>query len=135
MIVALKTLHLLALAVALGGGVARLLLLAAAGRAPQAAPAYALPQRWLAHATAAGVVLLWITGLALWLLGWNAADLGPAFHMKLAAAALLLILALFGWGRMMSGRPPAPPLALSLIRGSVLLGVAAVLLATVAFAG
>jgi hypothetical protein len=135
MIVALKTIHLLALAVALGGGVARLMLMAAARRSDTGAGPFALPQRWLAHLTTGGVAVLWLTGLALWGIVYRFADLGPAFVMKLAAATLLLILASYGWGRMMTGRPPAPPLAFSLVRGSVLTGVAAVLLAVSAFTG
>ena len=133
MIVALKTIHLLALAVALGCGVARLILMIAARRLEAGPGPFALPQRWLAHLTAGGVALLWLSGLALWGIAYGFADLGPAFVMKLAAATLLLILAGYGWGRMMAGRPPAPRLAFSLVRGSVLTGLAAVLLAVSAF--
>jgi putative copper export protein len=132
MLIALKTLHLLALATALGGGIARLILVQAAQRQPPT-PAFALPHRWLAHLTTGSVVLLWLTGLALWMAAYGFRDLGAAFHMKLAAATLLLMLALYGWTRMMTGNPPPPALARSLGRGSILLGIAAVLLAVTAF--
>lgn len=37
----------------------------------------------------AGIVLLWITGLLLWLLRYDLTDFGPAFHTKLTVAGLL----------------------------------------------
>ena len=60
----------------------------------------------------AGVVLLWLTGLWLYIGKYAGGPLGPAFHAKLTVAALLLVVAgiimLVGRRNKNRGLPPPP---------------------------
>ncbi len=101
----IKILHLLAMALALGAGVSRLLLAPIAAREPTLAPGMAQ----LAKVTYHGIALLWLTGLWLWIARYGGSfQLGGGFHLKLTAVVLLTALALVTIWRQRAGRPFAP---------------------------
>lgn len=117
----LKLLHLLALVAALGAGGARLM----AGRRIAAAPdssAALLPlMQHYAQVNYVGILVLWLTGVPLWIVDYGARlDLGGGFHLKLAAVALLTVLALITYLRAATGRPL--PMAVGRHIGLVMLG-------------
>ncbi|WP_101065488.1 hypothetical protein [Roseovarius salinarum] len=93
MTVGLKFLHFVALALALGGGVANIML----GRQLATAEAAAKPvvmtaQRMLARISALSLLVLWITGIALvyaYYGGWG--GFGTAFWAKIAVAVVLTV--------------------------------------------
>lgn len=87
---ALKFLHLLALLLSAAAGfgamaVARRM----RGAATVSADLSALRPR-LAGLMLAGVALLWLSGLGLWLFRYDLADLGPLYSLKMVAALALL---------------------------------------------
>ena len=58
-----------------------------------------------------GIILIWISGLALWLFRYGLADLGPAYSLKLVVALVLfgVILALHSIaGRAATAGAPPP---------------------------
>lgn len=91
MTVGLKFLHFLALMLGAGAGLGSMLVarqLRVAGNPPPAALIALRPR--LGAIGLVGVLLIWASGLGLWLLRYDMVDLGPAFTLKLAVSALLL---------------------------------------------
>ncbi|MEX0344868.1 MAG: hypothetical protein AB3N20_08100 [Rhizobiaceae bacterium] len=89
--VLVKLLHILALLLGIGVSVANLLIsvLAEKGAFADERPLAMRPK--FSRFGLAAVVLIWITGVWLYMDRWNGAELGPVFTLKLAAAALLLL--------------------------------------------
>jgi len=110
--VILSWLHHLGFAVAVGGGVAVLVLLGRVQADPGAAP-HLRPAIWrIATLGLVAIGVLWATGLTMWV-GRHGGSmaLGGAWHLKLSAVVVLTALAGFAWGRMRIGRPLPPPRA------------------------
>lgn len=133
MIILVKSLHLLALVLALGSGVARLVLAGAILRDPASRPTLAPLLGRFTGFIHGGLSLLWVTGIWLYVSGYLGADLGWAFHAKMTAVFLLTAIAIMSWLRARSGRPFPLPFARTLGRIMVASGAAAVVFATLAF--
>lgn len=130
----LKILHFLALAVALGGGVANLVLRRHAMAAgPEARPALGRAQRTLAALSAVSVAVLWLTGIALVETIYGAwTGLPGVFWAKIAAATVWL--AAVTTGQVLMRRPgPPSPLLRPLGMGGMASAVASLALAVLAF--
>jgi len=136
MLTFMKILHLFGLMMGAGGGLGGMLLGIQAKRAGGApTPALIALRKNFALVTLIGVLLLWITGLWMWLDAYGGAVLGVAFALKILAAAL--ILAFLIAARIATARTPAggPPPAWLQRFGPVsgLLSYVAVALAVIAF--
>ena len=136
-----KLLHTLALVVGVGGGVANLI---AMGRMQAAeGPAKAAisgVMRRIGMAAALGLVLLWISGIALIYAlygGW--AGLPLLFWVKIAAVVALTVVSGVAQGLTLRGMarqtPPPPALMARLGRAGPVLALAATVLAVLAFSG
>ena len=108
----LKFLHLFGLMLGAGAGFGAFVAARQARRAggPSADLAALRPQ--FAKLALAGVALLWLSGLGLWLFRYDLADLGPAWSLKLVVALVLLGVALAlsrlnGRARKAGAPPPA----------------------------
>jgi hypothetical protein len=132
MVEALKVLHFLALAVALGGGVANLALRRQAMAAePAARPALGAAQKRLALFSAVSVGVLWLTGIALVETVYGVWTGFPAvFWAKIAAATVWLAAVTTGQVLMRRPGPPSPllkPLGMGGMASALLTLVLAVL--------
>ena len=91
MLVVAKFLHIFGLMLGAGAGLGSM---AVARQIRQAAgepsPQLMALRPYFARMALIGIVLIWLTGLWLYIVGYQGAPLGPAFHAKLTAAALLL---------------------------------------------
>lgn len=132
---AVKLIHILCFCVAIGGGVASMILGIRAARADEAART-ALRGGMKAIGTAgfSAIVLLWLTGVWLWagVYGFDA-PLGVLFHAKLAAVLGLTILAGIGFAAPRIGRPLAAPAARKIGAGTLILAIVAITLALLVF--
>lgn len=132
----MKFLHLFALMLGAGAGFGNMMVAMQARRAGGAPPAALLGLRPLfGRLGLAGIVLIWLTGLWLWIADYDAAPLGWAFVAKLAVAALLLavVLALNAiFARAARGTPP-PAWTPRLGQSTSVLTVIAVALAVYVF--
>ncbi|MCM2563506.1 hypothetical protein M8756_15300 [Lutimaribacter sp. EGI FJ00015] len=138
MVIFLKFLHFAALALALGGGVANIVLGRQLATAEGAAkPVVTAAQRTLARVSALSLLVLWVTGIGLvyaYYGGWS--GFGTAFWGKIAVAAILTVNMgvaqhLMSHARK-SGTPPPKAVRAMGLAGPVLLLVI-VALATMAF--
>jgi hypothetical protein len=134
-----KMIHIFALVVGVGGGVANLILMrrlrAAEGPAK---PALALAMRQIGQAAALGLVLLWVSGIALaaaLYASWAAMPL--LFWAKIAAVVALTAVSgtaqvLSFWG-MARKSPPDPALMAKLGKTGAALALTATALAVLSF--
>ncbi|WP_274425460.1 hypothetical protein [Chelativorans sp. YIM 93263] len=91
MFILMKTLHLFGLMLGAGGGLGSMFLSIQAKRAEgPPSPALVALRKNFSLAALVGVLLLWATGLWLWLVDYNGALLGIAFWLKILAAVLIL---------------------------------------------
>lgn len=110
-----KFLHIFGLMLGAASGFGAMAVARQARRAGGPTPELAALRPWFGRLGLAGIVLIWISGLALWMLRYSFADLGPAYSLKLVVALVLLgvILAMTTTMRnaMKSGTPPPAWLA------------------------
>lgn len=135
-----KILHYLAFSVAIGGGVASMILGIRASKNADAAPHLRGAQRAIGTGAILAIGLLWMTGLAMWIGPYSASmALGGSFHVKLTAATLLTVLSAYVFVRgrnAAKGGTPLPPKTARLIGATTLaLAVVAVSTAVVTFGG
>lgn len=131
----LSWLHYLGFATAFGGGTAVWLLLARLRAAPDAAPHLRPAIFAIASLGLSAIALLWLTGLAMWIDRHGATmALGPSWHLKLTAAAVLTGLAGFAWLRMKTARPLPPPVARAVVAAQLAAAATAIAAAIVTFA-
>lgn len=110
MFVLMKTLHLFGLMLGAGGGLGTMLLAIQAKRAGgPPPPAMIALRKNLALAALVGVLLLWATGLWLWLINYSGAWLGAAFTLKLITAAIILGILIAARIAMVRAVPGSPP--------------------------
>jgi hypothetical protein len=106
----MKTLHLFGLMAGAAGGMGSMMVAIQAKRAGgPPAPALLALRKNFALAALVGVLLLWATGLWMWLVDYDGAMLGAAFVLKLVAAAFILVFliaARIGMARTAPGSPP-----------------------------
>lgn len=127
MLILMKMLHLFGLMLGAGGGMGSMFLAMQARRLDgPPPPALAALRRRFGMAGFIGILLLWVTGLWMWLSVYDGALLGPAFVLKLVVAAFILGVGIFGFVAMQRATPGSPPPAL-LRRLGPLSGVAAYL--------
>ena len=111
MLIALKALHLLGLVLGLGFGLANIVIMRRMPGVPQdARPAMAALQKFNSRMGFGGIIILWVTGLWLFLAKYAGASLSGAFHAKLAAVVVLTGLA--AWAQWLLGnaaRTKQPP--------------------------
>ncbi|MYM55918.1 hypothetical protein [Thalassovita mangrovi] len=140
MIVILKTLHFLSLWAAGGAGAGGWIIqIVHARKGVKPSPEVGQAMRSMALVALIAVIVLWITGSALSFAIYGGFPNIVAFHVKLAAAALVL-LGLFGSNlemlRAMRAKTPPRPQVMSklawLVRGSLLIVLVS---ATLAFSG
>jgi len=91
MLFTLKFLHLIGLMLGAAAGFGTMAVVRQQRRGGPA-PALAALRPFFGSMGMAGILLLWATGLLLWLVRYDMVDLGPAWHAKLGVAALLLII-------------------------------------------
>ncbi|MEX0968808.1 MAG: hypothetical protein WD046_00030 [Paracoccaceae bacterium] len=132
----LKILHFIGLMLGGGAGFGLMVIAPALRRADAAGKAALMPLRpKLANIGLAGIVLLWITGLAMVFMGGGIGFMGLWFWLKMLAAAGVLALAIFGLlmrRRAASGQVvPAYAMKIGVLASP--LSVLAVILAVLAF--
>jgi hypothetical protein len=89
-----KFLHFLGLMLGAGAGFASMAVARQIRRsAGESTTQFAALRPALARMALGGIILLWLSGLWLYLGYYSGADLGGAFHAKLGVAALLLLVA------------------------------------------
>ncbi|WP_048646009.1 hypothetical protein [Nitratireductor soli] len=113
MLTFVKILHFFGLMLGAAGGLGGMMVAIQAKRS-QGAPAPALMalRPRFSTITLAGVLLLWLTGLWLWLVGYDGAFLSGAFIAKLIAAAFILAVAIAGFVAVKRAKPGTPPPAI-----------------------
>ena len=134
MITLVKTVHLLALVLALGSGITRLILGPVAMKHAEIRPTVGPILNRFASLHYLGLILLWVTGLWLYAARYLGADLGWSFHAKLTSAIVLSGIALFVWGKSRSVKPLPPARGRVLGMISVGLAILTVYFATITFA-
>lgn len=131
----LKLLHILAFCVAVGGGVASMILGIRAAKADDAAR---MVLRGGMKAIGTGsffaILLLWVTGLWLWAgaYGFDAA-LGGLFHTKLLVVVAITALVGFSFAAPRMGKVVAPKTARILGASTLTLAIIAIVLALLVF--
>jgi len=136
MLITLKILHFIGLMMGGGAGFGSMIVMGAIRRADDAGKATLMPLRpKLANIGLAGVVLLWLTGIAMALMGAAASQLGLWFWLKMVAAGAILAVAVYGLivRRRMAAGLPVPAYAARLPILASPLSVIAVILAVLAF--
>ena len=132
----MKILHLFGLMLGAGGGLGNMLLSIQAKRT-EGPPPPAIPalRKRFAQVSLGGVVLLWLTGLWLWLVPYDAVTPGLAFSLKLVAAAIILGFGIVAQVAMARAQPGTPPPGFIRRFGPLvgLLAYVAVALAVIAF--
>lgn len=86
----LKFLHLVGLMLGAAAGFGAMAVARQARRAGGPSPDLMALRPHFARLALAGIVLIWLTGLALWLVRYDLADLGPAYSLKMVVALVLL---------------------------------------------
>jgi len=138
--ITLKTLHLLGLVLGLGFGLANIAIARRMPATPEAArPELMQLQKLYSRVAFAGVILLWISGLWLFYAKYLDADLGGAFHAKLALVVVLTVLAAYAqWLLLRAGQtgsqPPANTMRM-ISRAVPALAATSAVLAVIAFGG
>jgi len=95
MFVALKALHFLALLLGGAGSITPAIAARVLKRTGHEGPpprALALTLRLVGIGSLFAIILLWVTGLAMYVMSYQGADLGTWFLVKLAAATLILVI-------------------------------------------
>lgn len=136
MLITLKILHFIGLMMGGGAGFGSMVLMRALRKADDAGKAALMPMRpTLANIGLAGVVLLWLTGIGMALMGGAAGSLGLWFWLKLLAAAGILAIGVYGVivRRRMAAGQPVPAYAARLPMLASPLSILAVVLAVLAF--
>ncbi|MCT7373606.1 hypothetical protein [Chelativorans salis] len=136
MLTFMKILHLFGLMLGAGGGLGSMMVGIQAKRAGGPPPPALLALRKnFALAALIGVLLLWATGLWMWLVDYGGAWLGTAFAVKIAAAVLILAILVAARIAMARTAPGSPPPAFIQRLGPVsgLLSYIAVALAVIVF--
>ena len=90
----LKFLHLIGLMLGAGAGFGAMAVARQARRAGGLSPDLAALRPQFARLALAGITLLWVSGLGLWIFRYDLVDLGPAWSLKLVVALVLLGIAL-----------------------------------------
>lgn len=108
----IKFLHFFALMLGAAGGIGSMAVAMQVKRAegPPAAGLLAL-RPYFSKVGLTGIILIWITGLALYAMNWTGADLGTGFALKLISGFLLLlaIIATTAMGARAARTGTAPP--------------------------
>jgi uncharacterized membrane protein len=133
-----KILHYLAFSVAIGGGVANMILGIRASKNAESAPHLRGAQRAIGTGALLAIALLWATGLSMWVGTYGVdAKLGGSFHIKLTAATLLTLLSGYAFVRgrnaAKGGAPLAPKTARLIGATTLALAVVAVTTAVMTF--
>lgn len=133
-----KILHYLAFSVAIGGGVANMILGIRASKVAEAAQHLRGAQRVIGMGALLALALLWITGLAMWMGSYaGTGPLGSSFQVKMTAAILLTVFSGYSFirgYRAVRGGPPVSPKTARLIGATTLaLAVLAVTTAVMTF--
>ncbi|MEO3386142.1 hypothetical protein [Mesorhizobium sp. CAU 1741] len=107
----LKFLHILGLMLGAAAGFGTMVVARQARRAGAPSPELMALRPHFATFGLAGIVLIWLSGLALWLLRYDLANLGPAYTLKLVVALVLLgvILAIYQVSRRAAKAGTPPP--------------------------
>ena len=106
-----KFLHIFGLMLGAAAGFGAMAIARQARRPAGLTPELAALRPWFGRLGLVGIVLIWISGLALWLFRYAFADLGPVYSLKLVVALVLLgvILALHSIvGRAAKAGTPPP---------------------------
>lgn len=90
----LKFLHLLGLLLTAGAGFGAMAVARQARNTATVSADLAALRPRFARLMLAGVALLWLSGLGLWLFRYDLAGLGPLYSLKMVAALALLVAAL-----------------------------------------
>lgn len=106
-----KFLHIFGLMLGAASGLGAMAVARQARRAGGPTPELAALRPWFGRLGLAGIILIWISGLALWMFRYAFADLGPAYSLKLVVALVLLgvILALTATMRSATKAGTPPP--------------------------
>lgn len=133
----IKLFHILAFCVAVGGGVASMILGIRAAKADAAGKLTLRGgMKTIGAVSFASILLLWLTGFALW--GWGYgfdAPLGGLFHTKLLAVVGITVLSSVSFAAPRLGKPIPPGMARIMGAATLTLAVIAIALALVVFDG
>ena len=135
-LITIKILHFIGLMMGGGAGFGSMIVMGAIRRADDAGKAALMPLRpKLANIGLAGVVLLWLTGVGMALMGEGAGGMGLWFALKMLAAGALLAIAVYGLivRRKMAAGQAVPAFAAKLPMMSSPLAILAVIFAVLAF--
>lgn len=86
----LKLLHILGLMLGTAAGFGSMAVARQARRSGRPSPDLLALRPIFSNFALAGIGLLWLTGLGLWLFRYDLVNLGPAYSLKLAVALVLL---------------------------------------------
>ena len=86
----LKFLHILGLMLGAAAGFGSMVVARKIRRAGKPAPELAALRPVFGRLGMTGIVLLWLSGLLLWMFRYDFADLGPAFSIKMVVSLILL---------------------------------------------
>lgn len=129
MFLTLKILHVLALAIGIGGGVSNAIIGAVAG--PKDPALAGAVQRRIGRASFVALIVLWATGFAMLALGPGAAAFGLWFWLKMLAVVALTAAALRMQVAVLRGDPAvarlARPLGMAATGSAILAAIFAVL--------
>lgn len=133
----LKIIHLLAVATGVGFGVAGLLIAGwVAGKPPAQMPMVPMIRMRLGQLGFISLLVLWITGLWMYFAHYETVTMPIAFHLKLGAATLLLLISATLQVVMLrakrAGTPP-PPFAAGAAKVATASALLALILAVIAF--
>ncbi len=110
MLTFMKILHFFALMLGAAGGMGGMMVAIQAKRSDGAPPQGLLALRpRFTLITLIGVVLLWLTGLWMWLVQYDGALMSTAFILKLLAAGFILVVAVLGFVAVKRASPGTPP--------------------------
>lgn len=106
-----KFLHILGLMLGAAAGFGSMAVARQARRGGTPSPDLLTLRPHFSKLALAGIVLIWISGLALWLMRYDLADLGPAYSIKLVVALVLLgvVLAIYQTNRRAARAGTPPP--------------------------
>lgn len=132
-----KFFHFFALMLGAAGGMGNMAVAMQVKRSEGPPPAGLVALRpYFSKVGLTGIILIWLTGLALYMMHWTDADLGAGFALKLASAFLLLAAivttVVLGARAAAAGTPP-PAIVAKLGPASGLLSLITVALAVYVF--
>ena len=85
-----KFLHIFGLMLGAAAGFGSMAIARQARRPAGLTPELAALRPWFGRLGLTGIIVIWISGLALWLFRYAFADLGPVYSLKLVVALVLL---------------------------------------------